>query len=84
MTKDEADHWSQIINMDAPDFEQNHRTLVKDLRTEIHDLREALQALVDCDIRCCSYDNSGADELWKANAQARLVLDKYPLTYVVP
>ena len=54
MTKDEADHWSQIINMDAPDFEQNHRTLVKDLRTEIHDLREALQALVDCDIRCCS------------------------------
>ena len=70
--------------MDAPDFEQNHRTLVKDLRTEIHDIREALEWLVDCDNRCCTWENLGAEGLSEAFAKARLVLDKYPLTYVVP
>jgi len=84
MTKDEADHWSQIINMDTPDVKISHRALVKDLRTEIHDIREALQELVDCDNQCCEWDNGGAEQLGDAYRKARLVLDKYPLTYVVP
>jgi hypothetical protein len=58
--------------------------IIKDLRTEIHDLREALQCLVDCDDQCCEWDNGGAEELGEAYGNARQVLAKYPLTYVVP
>jgi hypothetical protein len=52
--------------------------IIEDLHTEIQDLREALQLLVDNDLLNYDWENGRAKKLREAYSKAREVLSKYP------